>query len=124
MSSVDYLVRNVAAGDGRGDATTPLTRYYTADGYPPGRWHGTGLTRLGDGGPELGSEVTEPQLRRLFEQGADPVTGAQLGRRKPNRHQTRAERIADRVAKLPSHLVEVFGAEDDTLGVRLRVRPA
>ena len=37
MASVDYLVGHVAAGDGRApSAGSPMTRYYTAEGYPPG----------------------------------------------------------------------------------------
>jgi len=44
MASVDYLVGHVAAGDGReSSAGSALTRYYTAEGYPPGTWLGTGL---------------------------------------------------------------------------------
>jgi TrwC relaxase len=104
MSSVDYLCRHIAAGDGRGGAPTPLTRYYTADGYPPGRWHGAGLTDLSGGGPAPGSEVTEPQLRALFENAADPVSGDRLGRQAPAKYRTRAERIAYRVAKLPEQM--------------------
>ena len=43
MASVDYLVGHVAAGDGREpSAGSALTRYYTAEGYPPGTWLGTG----------------------------------------------------------------------------------
>ena len=37
-----------------------MTRYYAADGYPPGTWIGSGLTALGDTTAlEPGSEVTE-----------------------------------------------------------------
>jgi len=104
MSSVDYLVRHIAAGDGRTDPSTRLTRYYTADGYPPGRWHGAGLTGLAGGGPALGSAVTEAQLRRLFEEFADPVSGDRLGRQAPVKYKSRTERIADRVAKLPEEM--------------------
>jgi hypothetical protein len=31
-----YLLKTVAAGDGDRDLSTPLTRYYQADGTPPG----------------------------------------------------------------------------------------
>src|SRR6478609_5449094 len=68
MASVDYLVGHVAVGDGRaGDVgASPLTRYYTAEGYPPGTWLGSGMATLGAAGMS-GSEVTEEQLRALFE---------------------------------------------------------
>lgn len=87
MSSVDYLIRHVASADGRAggestQASSPLTRYYTAGGYPPGRWLGAGLAGLADGaGMESGSEVSEAQMRAIFEEGADPVTGRSLMRR-------------------------------------------
>lgn len=75
-----YLMRSVAAGDGARDASTPLTRYYTASGNPPGRWMGTGLAGL-DGGRGLAPDSTasERQMFRLFGMGNDPVTGEQLG---------------------------------------------
>lgn len=31
-----YLLRTVAAGDGDRSPSTPLTRYYNAEGTPPG----------------------------------------------------------------------------------------
>ena len=39
-----YLLRSVAVGDGDGDRkmADPLTRYYTEEGTPPGRWMGSG----------------------------------------------------------------------------------
>lgn len=40
-----YLLRTVAAGDGDRDLSTPLTRYYNADGTPPGRWMGAASLR-------------------------------------------------------------------------------
>ena len=46
MASVDYLVGHVAAGDGReSSAGSVLTRYYTAEGYPPGN---TGISEYLD----------------------------------------------------------------------------
>ena len=52
MASVDYLIDHVAAGDGRGSdpSASPLTRYYTAEGYPPGTWLGSGIAALGAAG--------------------------------------------------------------------------
>ena len=41
-----YLLRTVAAGDGQRSLSTPLTRYYSAKGTPPGRWMGNGLDQL------------------------------------------------------------------------------
>src|SRR5664279_12824 len=106
MASVDYLVGHVASGDGRGQRQdsgqgSALTRYYTADGYPPGRWVGSGLAGLAGGrGIPVGAEVTESELRALFEDGVDPVTGELLIRRSSARFPIRAERIDRRVARL------------------------
>src|SRR5664279_2662205 len=100
MASVDYLVGHVASGDGRGQRPdsgqgSAWTRYYSADGYPPGRWIGSGLAGLADGrGIPVGAEVTESELRALFEDGVDPVTGELLIRRASARFPTRAERRA------------------------------
>ena len=41
-----YLLRHTASGDVERLAGTPLTAYYTASGYPPGRWAGSGLAGL------------------------------------------------------------------------------
>jgi DNA-binding transcriptional ArsR family regulator len=38
-----YLLRTVAVVDGERSLSTPLTRYYSAQGTPPGRWMGGGL---------------------------------------------------------------------------------
>ncbi len=104
MASVDYLVDHVAAGDGR--ATDPgasaLTRYYTAEGYPPGTWWGGGLAGLG-AADMVGFEVTEQQLRQLFEQARSPFGGEQLGR-PPANYPARQQRIDRRVGKLPETL--------------------
>ena len=104
MASVDYLVDHVAAGDGRAadSGASPLTRYYTAEGYPPGTWLGSGLSALG-AEHMVGSEVTEQQLRELFEQSRSPFDGRQLGR-PAARYPTRQERIDRRVGKLPDTL--------------------
>src|SRR5664279_6387802 len=103
MSSVDYLVTNVASGDGR-DATagSPMTRYYAAEGYPPGMWLGSGLSGVG-GIDQLGREVTEDQLRVLFEDARSPFTGATLGKA-PAKYPTRKERIERRIGSLPESL--------------------
>jgi len=45
----EYLLNSVVVGDGDRDMSTPLTRYYTESGCPPGTWIGTGLTSLADG---------------------------------------------------------------------------
>ncbi len=104
MASVAYLVDHVAAGDGRAadPGASPLTRYYTAEGYPPGTWFGDGLAGLG-AEHMVGSEVTEDQLRELFEQSRSPFGGQQLGR-PPAKYPTRQERIDRRVSKLPNTL--------------------
>ena len=82
MASVDYLVGHVAVGDGReSSAGSALTRYYTAEGYPPGTWLGTGLTALG-AAERAGMEVTEQQLRALFEDARSPFDGTPWGGRR------------------------------------------
>lgn len=70
-----YLLRTVAAGDGNRSLSTPLTRYYNAEGTPPGRWMGSGLPALGTDQVTLGDEVSEAQLQLLVGMGRDPVTG-------------------------------------------------
>ncbi len=77
-----YLLCTVAAGDGKRLLSTPLTRYYTEKGTPPGRWMGGGLSGLG-GLIVEGDVVTEVQLQLLIELGRDPVTGEPLGRAYP-----------------------------------------
>jgi conjugative relaxase-like TrwC/TraI family protein len=78
-----YLLRTVAAGDGQRSLSTPLTRYYSTQGTPPGRWMGSGLPGLGSGRIIEGAEVTEAQLQRLIGLGRDPVDAAPLGRAYP-----------------------------------------
>ena len=61
----EYLLRSVVVGDGDREMSSPLTRYYTESGCPPGTWVGTGLTSLDDGrSPALaeGDTVTEEHL--------------------------------------------------------------
>lgn len=77
-----YLLRTVAAGDGARPLSTPLTRYYSAHGTPPGRWMGSGLSRLSTG-IHPGDIVTESQLQLLIGMGRDPSTGEPLGRAYP-----------------------------------------
>ena len=78
--SYTYLLDSVATDHGRA-AGSPMTRYYTVAGTPPGTWLGAGLGGLADGrGLEPGSAVTPAQMARLFADGADPVTGLALGR--------------------------------------------
>ncbi|KAB1643288.1 MobF family relaxase [Gulosibacter chungangensis] len=98
-----YLLRTVAAGDGDRDLSTPLTRYYSADGTPPGRWMGSGIAALGIGQLALGDEVSEAQLQLLIGMGRDPITGEPLGRAYP-KYKPKLERITERVAALPPGL--------------------
>lgn len=78
-----YLLRAVAAGDGQRSLSTPLTRYYSVKGTPPGRWMGSGLPGLGSGRIVEGDEVTEAHLQSLIGLGRDPVDGSPLGRAYP-----------------------------------------
>ena len=77
-----YLLRTVAAGDGARSLSTPLTRYYTEEGTPPGRWMGAGVTSLSSG-IRIGDTVTETQLQLLIGMGRHPVSGEPLGRAYP-----------------------------------------
>src|SRR5690625_6837315 len=71
----EYLLRTVAAGDGDRSLSTPLTRYYTEEGTPPGFWLGSGLSHLGDGQLAVDGRVSETQLQLLVGMGRDPLTG-------------------------------------------------
>lgn len=115
----EYLLKSVAAGDGDRDMGTPLTRYYTESGSPPGTWLGSGLSSLENGygtGLDDGATVTEDQLARLLGQGVHPVTGTKLGLPYPQLQPPR-ERIAARIADLDPKLV----AEERTAEVE-RIR--
>ena len=87
-----YLLRSVAAGDGNRQLSTPLTRYYTEAGTPPGRWLGSGLHALGHGEIRQGDVVGEQQLALLLGTGSDPVTGEPLGPRVFRVHDDRSDR--------------------------------
>lgn len=99
----EYLLKTVAAGDGNRDLGTPLTRYYSQEGTPPGVWYGAGVQGLGsdiDGRITTGDEVTEEHLVRLLGEGADPITGQRLGLGY-GRYATPRTRIATRTAAIP-----------------------
>ena len=124
-SGYQYLLRSVAAGDGRRALSTPLTRYYSEVGTPPGRWMGSGLKALGGGRLRPGMQVTEEQLALLIGMGRDPVTGDQLGRAYPA-YEPLATRIEGRVAALDStmtpedHAAETARIEAEETGARTR----
>jgi conjugative relaxase-like TrwC/TraI family protein len=76
-----YLIESVARGDGAGQPSSPLTRYYAASGTPPGYFLGAGLAGANGGrGITAGSACTEKELFNMLGQCADPVTGEALGR--------------------------------------------
>lgn len=77
-SGYEYLTRQVAAADSTELGSMPLADYYAAKGEVPGRWIGSGL--VGIDGLEYGEVVTAQQMKHLFGDGCDPVTGAALGR--------------------------------------------
>ncbi|WP_276970534.1 MobF family relaxase, partial [Ferrimicrobium acidiphilum] len=109
-----YLMDSIAVGDGRGDQSSELTRYYAESGTPPGRWKGRGLADLGGGkGIQYDSEVTESQLWNMLGLVADPVTGEPVGQALRIRRVSMADRIRARVARLP----ETLTGEDRALAI-------
>ncbi|MCY4725926.1 relaxase domain-containing protein [Nocardioides sp. STR2] len=106
-----YLLRSVAVGDGARVLSTPLTRYYSEVGTPPGRWLGSGVRAFGTGQLVAEMRVSEEQLALLIGMGRDPVTGESLGRAYPA-YQRLADRIDARAAALdPDLSVEERAAE-------------
>lgn len=124
-SGYQYLLRSVAAGDGDRSLSTPLTRYYSEVGTPPGRWMGSGVRAFGDGQLAPGMTVTEDQLALLIGMGRDPITGVQLGRAFPT-YKRLADRIGERVAALDPEMTQEgcaaetsrIEAEETALGMR------
>lgn len=94
-----YLLRTVAAGDGDRALSTPLTRYYSEAGTPPGFWIGSGVRELGNGTLGPGAPVSEIQLQLLIGMGHDPVTGTPLGR-EYQRFTSVRDRVAARVEQI------------------------
>ncbi|WP_350351642.1 MobF family relaxase [Microbacterium sp. A8/3-1] len=123
-----YLLRTVAAGDGDRSLSTPLTRYYNAEGTPPGRWLGGGVTALGSGRIGVGDQVSEAQLQLLVGMGRDPVTSEPLGRAYPE-YRSMAERVEARTVALdptlgPASVAEAAAAieaEESERGTRRAV---
>jgi conjugative relaxase-like TrwC/TraI family protein len=97
-----YLLRHTCSGDVQRAADTPLTSYYTATGYPPGRWVGTGVAGLGDAA-EVAGPVTEQAMEAVFGHGRDPVTDQPLGRayRRPRPLEARVETRVSRLGGTP-----------------------
>ena len=93
---IEYLTEQVAAAAGHG--VSPMTRYFKADGQPPGRWLGAGLA-----GVDVVADwtVSATQLERLFQDGTHPRTGTGLAAHAYVAHETLEERVATEVAKLP-----------------------
>lgn len=127
--SYQYLLRSVADGEGHklGPAASPMTRYYTEAGTPPGRWMGSGLAGLGCGrGLAADSTVTAAAMERLFKYGTDPVSGGALTRRSFNVPRSYAERVDARIAELPTGLgrghraaaIEAIKAEERARKIR------
>jgi conjugative relaxase-like TrwC/TraI family protein len=104
-SGYQYLLRSVAAGDGSRALSTPLTRYYSDVGTPPGRWLGSGIGAFGSGQLAAGMQVTEEQLALLIGMGRDPITAEQLGRAYPS-YKRLTDRIEERVAALDPEMTQ------------------
>ncbi|MDR2381290.1 MAG: relaxase domain-containing protein, partial [Bifidobacteriaceae bacterium] len=94
-----YVLKSVVAGDGDRSLSTPLTRYYTEVGCPPGRWMGSGIPSLRLDSLHAGDAVTELQLQLLIGQGRNPVTGEDLGRPFLS-HRSVRQRVRERAAAL------------------------
>ncbi|WP_207782606.1 MobF family relaxase [Phytoactinopolyspora limicola] len=103
-SGYAYLLKSVAAGDGRRRLSEPLVRYYTEKGTPPGWWLGSGVGSLASD-VVAGDVVAEEQLRLLLGEGRHPVTGDPLGRAFPVFASVQ-DRVNDRVARLDPALTE------------------
>ena len=101
----NYMLRHIASGDVDRRMATPLTAYYTAEGYPPGRWLGGGLPGLGDGSLMVGSEVTEDQMAALFGRAEDPLNGRPLGLPYPV-YKSPSQRIQEQIRGLAANLSE------------------
>jgi conjugative relaxase-like TrwC/TraI family protein len=101
-----YLLKAVASGDVDRRMATPLTAYYTAAGYPAGRWTGSGLSGIGDGRLHPGHQVTEAQMAALFGRAEDPLTGRTLGRPYPS-FPSASDRITARVETMDKSLGQV-----------------
>ena len=101
----DYLLKSVVRGDAGMADPNPVTRYYTEEGTPPGRWMGSALHAFGSGEIKRDDAVTSQQLQLLIGAGLDPVTGEKLGRAFPT-YPPVDERVAARVADLSPRLTE------------------
>ena len=108
-----YLLKSVAAGDGDRSLSTPLTRYYTESGTPPGCWMGSGLGCLGHGELVEGAQVSEAQLQLLIGMGHDPITGDPLGRAY-QQFASISERVKQRVNALDPELRPAARAREVT----------
>jgi len=95
---VRYFFESVVAGDGDRDLSTPLTRYYTEKGCPPGQWIGSGVASL-DSPLSVGDTVTERQFQLLIGEGRHPVRAELLGKAYP-KYAGVSERIDRRVKAL------------------------
>ncbi len=73
----EYLTRQVDALDSTDKGAPPLADYYVTKGEAPGRWTGSGITRID--GIEAGDAVTADQMKHLFGTGSHPLTGGPLG---------------------------------------------
>ena len=100
-----YLMSSIAAGDGRPDMGSPLTRYYAESGTPPGIFLGAGLVDLDGGrGVEHGSQVHEDHLMNMLGLLADPVSGEPIGSPPPAPLGTVEARIERAIRRLPDDL--------------------
>jgi conjugative relaxase-like TrwC/TraI family protein len=100
-----YLMRSVSVGDASRLMSTPMTRYYTEPGTPPGRWMGAGLAGLDRGrGLAAGSVVSEEQLFQLLGIACDPVSGEPLGAAPRKAAPGYRERVHARLSALPPGL--------------------
>lgn len=99
----DYLLKSVVRGDANMADPNPVTRYYTEEGTPPGRWMGSAVHAFGAGEIKRGDTVTPQQLQLLIGAGLDPISGDKLGRAFPTFPPLK-QRMTDRAAELPSDL--------------------
>lgn len=75
-SGYEYLLRSVATNDAANVSAPSLSKYYAAQGTPPGRWLGSGLIGLESKSIHVGEVISDLQMAALYGEGIHPDTDA------------------------------------------------